>query len=150
MSAPRASESGQRLYGLRGAEVMYFDPAGVYESEIEPWPHTREFPITIEEWSVREPISHVPSAFDILTWIIDTVADDGEYSEVGYDQWETKAQEPDVVAAIEAARTVLASKITFRMADKLLVEHLLTWDDEGEPLYDGEPMYVKQEAPDVG
>jgi hypothetical protein len=129
----------QRLYGLPFAEVMHFDAATVYE-QVEC--DGASFPITIEEWSVHPPIYHVPSANRILDWLTEWIADNGEVFEDSYDQFEAATKKPDVVAAVENLRSVLASKITFRMAAHHLRDLVVTLDEADEPLLDGKPMYV--------
>ena len=133
----------QRLYGLPGAESMHFDPETVYETSIEPYvdEHDRR-PQVIEEWSVLPPISHVPLADSILEYIVEWVAEDGMITEGGYEQWDRLTKDPEIIAAAENLRTVLASKVQFRMADRHLRDHLVSWDEEGEPLLDNQPMYV--------
>lgn len=135
------------LYGLEGAERMYLDPAEVYESEIDP---DVEIGIagsrTIYEWSVHPPIYHVPSAVDIVERLTYSIVEDGEIEEPCSDEWESRAKDPGVLAAAEALRVVLANTITSRMADKILRTLTITWGEDGEPLIDGEPLYVKKDA----
>ena len=106
---------------------MYFDPASVYEGEIEPW-------------SVREPITHEPNAERILDFITEWVSDN-EVDADCFDAWSAAARLPDVLAAAETLRAALASHVSYRMADQHLTDHVVTWDEDGDPLYDGKPMY---------
>lgn len=134
----------QRLYCTPGAEECYFDPAGSYESQIEPWlePGDRERR-EIEEWSVLDPSEHVPPIDTLLDWLTEWIADNGMIDENGYDQWLEAARTPEVCQAADALLTAIASTIKYRMADKHLRSLWVTWDEAGEPLLDGEPMYVK-------
>lgn len=157
------TQSDERLYGLPSDEHLEFDPATVYEHEswlnaqddtweerestdplvpgyMEPVPPPG-FSFVIEEWSVAPPRRHLPAADRVLDYICEWVSDNGEIDEDGYDAWSSHADDPDVVAAFDAALDLLASKITYRMADKLVATHVVTFDAAGEPLLDGEPMY---------
>ena len=134
--------SRDRLFGVPDAENLHFDLASAYESEIEPWIEDGgRAPGVIEEWTVHPPEYHLPSAERIAEDIIENAADDT--TEGYYDATAHIWKEADVLAAAEALRQVIASHITYRMADKKVAEHQITWDDEGEPLVDGQPMYVK-------
>jgi hypothetical protein len=54
-------------------------------------------------------------------------------------------RDPVVLAAAEALRTALVERATpYWIADKRVGEHVVTWDAEGEPLVDGQPMYVRR------
>ena len=133
-----------RLYGVPGAEHLHFDPAACYETDIECWvdEHDRR-PRLIEEWSVKDCTDHLPAADDLLLWMVEWTGDHGELDEDGFGAFENASKKDDVVAAAEALRTLLASKVGYRMADQHLRTLTVTWDDQGEPLLDGEPMYVK-------
>lgn len=134
----------ERLYGLRDSEQYHDDPASVYESEIEPFvdEHDRR-PWEIEEWTVRRPIDLVPRADWMLEWMAEHIADElcDEYGYV-----DASMKHPEVVAAAEALRESIAAHTTYFQCDQLVAKHTLSWDDQGEPLYDGEPMYRKAPA----
>lgn len=134
----------QRLYGLPFAEQMEFDAAAVYEQVECDRDEEDRTPIVIEEWSVHPAIYHIPSAAVIAERVVELVVDNGELDEYGADQFEAAASAEDVLVAAEALREVLASKVTWRMANKLLRTLTVTFDEAGEPLLDGEPMYVKE------
>lgn len=143
-----ADNSDVRLYGVPGAEVLYLTAAEVYESDIDPWlddddPHK---PRQIEEWSVAPPRHGMPSAVTIIEDITERVGDDWLPDEWAYAAMERAGKAPEVVAAFDAALDLLASKFDYKVADKCLTTHTVTWNDEGEPLLDGEPMYVKKAA----
>lgn len=125
---------------------MYFDPASVYESDIEPWlgDHLLGENRTIEEWSVREPASHLPDAASIVLWLVESAAED-EMDEHGGEAFYEARNMPDVLAAAEKLRETLAAHVRYRMADKHLCDHVITFDEDGDPLYDGEPLYVPNE-----
>lgn len=138
------SADEQRLYCTPGAEECYFDPAAAYENQIEPWHEPADGDRReIEEWSVHPPEYHVPSADSIVDHLIDLIIDDGELGEGGCDQLVAAIRDADLLAAAEALRSTVASKLTYRMAHKCLRSMWVTWDEAGDPLLDGEPMYVK-------
>lgn len=143
----------ERLFGLPGAEVLYDNAETVYESEIDgvyeaprgprlltPLPVTRMF---IEEWTVKPPIEHVPSAERIIEWIIEQLYD--EVSSDAADAWIGAGENPAVLGAAESLRLTLSSRIGYVMADKLVEVHTVTWDVDGNPLLDGQPMYRKRD-----
>lgn len=128
----------ERLYGLPGAEYMDTDPASVYESYIEPYdkpePGAR---IEIEEWSVHPSRYHLPSAPAVIEWLEEWVHENGEI--VG--DFEVSFDTPSLRWAAETLLNGAAREITWRMANEKLASHWVTWDEDGDPLLDGEPMY---------
>lgn len=139
--------SDQFLYGLPGAEVMYFDPATVYESEVEPWyadSDVRPDRKVIEEWSVHDPTYHLPDADSIVEWMAEWAADGGEMDENGHSEVYEARKHPDVIAAAEALRQTMGAQVKYRMSNRHLRDLTLTWDEQGEPLLDGKPMYVRR------
>lgn len=135
--------SDERLYGVPGAERMDFDLASAYESQIEPWHDEHDNrPLTIEEWSVCDTVSHVPPVDLILDNACEWAGDNGLLDEDGFYAFENAARRDDVRAAFQAALDLWASKVKFRMADKCLRTYTVTWDEHGNPLVDGEPLYV--------
>lgn len=142
MTEATDSPTLRRIYGTPGAEVLYDDPATVYEMDIEPWvdEHDRR-PRQIEEWSVHPPDYHLPDTTTILEWISEWVADNGEVTEGVYDDWTEACASHRSDLAAKALRQVIASQVTKRMACKLVATHEVTWDDESEPLYDGQPLH---------
>jgi hypothetical protein len=129
--------SEQRLYGVPGAEVMHFDPATVYESEIEPTGDEHPERAEIEEWSVHPPRALLPSAEALMEWISEWTADYGEVSA----DFDILPETAEVKQAAEFFLDHVASKITWRQADKHVASHWITWDEKGEPLMDGKPLY---------
>lgn len=140
MEAAPNAPSVQRLFGIPGAEQMQTELAETYELHIdgEVDEHDRR-PRIIEEWSVRPPAAHFRSPADIIDWLLEDAADDG--GEDFYDQAQHLTRDPKVLAAAEQLVDLLASRITYFTADTRLAEHTITWDDDGEPLVDGQPLY---------
>ena len=136
--------SDEHLFGIPGSEHMYFDLATAYESQIDPYHDEHDnCPNQIEEWSVCDAKGHLIDADSLLDWASEWSADNGELDEDGWDDLANAAKTADVRAAFETALDLWASKVRYRMADKCLRTWIITWDDEGEPLADGEPIYVK-------
>lgn len=133
-----------RLYGLPHAEVMYDDPATVWELELEPNVDT-DGETTIEEWTVHEPGYHLPSVDRLLEWIEEWTLDMGEVSE----DWRMPGDHPDVQAAARALLDAIAGAVDYRMAKDMVDVHRLAWSDlndggEGTVTLDGEPLYGKR------
>lgn len=131
-----------RLYGVPGAEALYRDIAEAYESQIEPFCDDHEGTRIIEEWTVLPAGSTFRSPADIVDWLCEDAADDAP--DGWYDCIEHLDHDPVVLAAAEALRAALIERATpYWIADRRVAEHTITWDAEGEPLVNGEPMYVK-------
>lgn len=135
------------LYGQPGDENMEFSAEAVYENW-EIWhdasdPEDR-VPFDIEEWTAVPLREFMPTAKAIIEWVLERTSED-DLSEGALDHLDGLEKNPEVIAAFESARTVLGSKITgWSQADKLVRTLRVTWDEAGEPLLDGEPMYVKR------
>ena len=127
------------LYGVPGAEIMYTDPCTCYECDIEP-DLIEATSYTIEEWTAR-PISwSIPSAERTIELVMEQVED--EYS--GEDDLLSAAAIEACIPSFSAALQVLKSKIReWMQADRLVRLMTITFDEAGEPLLDGEPLYRK-------
>lgn len=125
------------LFGRPGAEQLYFEAVEVWESELdgcgdEPPDGGWE----IEEWTVRPPRSHMPSADWVIERLLEHIAE-AEVDEYAYDAWDNASREAEVEAMLEA----WASRVTYRMAHNLIATHRITMVGD-DPYLDGEPMYV--------
>ena len=134
------------LYGVPGAEVLYDDPAACFESEIDPWWEDGDHMVDvweIEEWTSLPSRHHLPTIDWIIDHVAEWVADNGMVDECGVDLWDRHARDADVVAALDNWLDRWASKVSYLMADKCTRTLLVTRGEDGEPLLDGEPMYVR-------
>lgn len=139
---PSDAYSKIRLYGVPHAEALWNDPAAVYEQDIEPCLHGDERePRVIEEWTVHPPDYHLPSADRLVEWLVEWAADQGELDWDGAERLEKQAEHVTVTDAAEHLLAALAARITYRMADRRVAEHVVTWNPQGEPLLDGFPLY---------
>lgn len=142
--------SAYRLYGVPGSEMLHDDLGAAYETQIEPWlDESDRTPRVIEEWTVSPPSAHLPSAADHVERLIED-ASESAGGEGYYDSEQHLIHDPDVLAAAEALLAALADRITYRMADRRVAEHTVTWDDEDEPLVDGERLYRPSAKPEGG
>jgi hypothetical protein len=129
------------LYGLPGAEFLDDTAAAVYESYIDVLTDDeRGSWMVIEEWSSHPPTDHLPRTEWVLETVVEWIADNGEVSEP--DDWDDAAQHPEVIAACQAMLNLMASKVNYLITHEHLRDLTVTWDENGEPLLDGEPMYV--------
>lgn len=139
-----------RLYGQPFSEHLWPSIVEVYEHQIEGDLEgfgalvDHEAHATIEEHTVVPSRDHLPSPHSLLEYISEWVADNGEVDEYWHESLDGHSADPDVVAATEALLQLLASKVTYWMADKVVATHTITWDETG-PLVNGEPLY--QPAP---
>lgn len=127
----------ETLFGLPGAEQLYYEPAELYESEIDA--HYDEQPDggwVVEEWTVRPARTHLPSAEILIEYILERWVND-EITEDAYEDWDNAAKSEEV----EAMLTAWADRVHYRMADIVIREHRMTLVD-GEPYFDGAPLYV--------
>lgn len=128
--------SERNLYGRREAERLYFSAVECYEADSD---YDTRSPFVMEEWSSCPVAYHLPRACDLIDRIVEDV---DEWDDDGLDEWGTAGNAPDVQAAFQAALDLLGSKITCRMVDEKLRDLVVTFDDEGRPFLDGEPMYA--------
>ena len=134
----------ERLYGIPGSESLHDDIGAAYEQQIEPRLDEGDHePRVIEEWSVCPPTLHLRSPSDLADWLVEDAAENAGVDGY-YDHTEHMARNPEVLAAAEALITAMADRITYRVADKRLAEHAITWDDDDEPLLNGERLYHRR------
>lgn len=140
MTTPTADSGAPRLYGLPGAEYLHRDPATVVEQWLDDDPLDTEWePWIIEEWSVLPTRHHMPNAERLLEWVNEWTCENGE---VGEDMELDAGKE--ATAAAEAFLDLLASKVTWCMADKKLRDlHVTPSDDPENPLIDGQAAWGK-------
>jgi len=145
-------EADGYLYGFDGDEYLENSPEAVYEAWADDHDYDppnmlmpdwgRPDSLEIIEWSSNPGDEFLPSADRVLDWMAETYGDECCYDEAA-DQIMRAASEPDVIELLEQARRLMLSKIRFRFADTVRRQLTVTWDDNGEPLLDGEPMYRK-------
>lgn len=131
------------LYGEPGDELMSSDPVDVFENWHDA-DHPEPEPIVIEKWSVHSPASHLPDLDRVLDYVTEQAVD-GNGDEAYDENWNQAAAEDDVRAAFRAALDLLASHVTYRMADQKVGEHVITWAEDGTVLLDGQPMATPTE-----
>lgn len=130
------------LYSTPGAERAFDDPAACYEAELDGDDHL-DSP-TIQKWTTKAAAKDLPSVDYTIEWVIEFAA--METTEDGYKDWEYAGGRDDVKAAFRVALDLLASHVHYRLCDRLVGTHTVTWTETGEPLLDGEPMYRKAEG----
>lgn len=152
MSNDQTVITPQRLWGIEGAERMYFDATEAYESQIDgTLDHEDEpgnyGPVVLEEREV-EPVSP-PSASWIVEWVAESTTE--EFVDDG-DTYADLCDDPDLLAKAEELRALIAGKITWRQAGALVEAHkvTLTVHDNGAAtaFLDGEVFY-EHPAPGV-
>lgn len=127
-----------RLCGLPHAEHMYLDVATLYETEIDPWhDENPQVEYVVEEWSVVDPLSLMPKADWFLEFLEERLCEEHVH-DCDACGWIFKT--PEVLAAAENLREVIARKVTWQQAEKHLGNHTLTLVGD-EPFLDGEPLY---------
>jgi hypothetical protein len=125
---------------LPRAEELHIDPADVVQQWLDDTDPDVETRFVIEEWSVHPPSYHLPSRDTLLERICEE-AYDNEWGEDN-EEWEAAAREPDVKNAAQTLLDLIASKVSYRMADKHLRDLQVTpSDDPDNPLLDGVPTW---------
>ncbi len=143
-SDPEAAHGdGGFLYSVPGAERAYDDPVACYEAQIDGIPPRGE--TTIERWTATGSSASLPTPEHMAEWVAEHSSDETVFEDEA-EQWAAAAKEPDVLAAFKTAGELMARKVTWRRCDTLDGKHTVTWSETGEPLLDGEPMYVKREG----
>lgn len=155
-----AGSDGVPLYGLVDAEVMWLTPREVYLEWLgdcgEAGPHAfgvryrlpaagsqaRSYwpeRLVIERWSSNTLASMLMPAEHVVEYVAERVAEEtcgGAGAVI-----DRACADVEVVAAFADALRVLGSKLPWRQADRLLGTHEVTWDADGEPLFDGVPLF---------
>ena len=150
------------LYGHPGAESLdtslLANVERQWELHLDAWRHATypKLPVglpgpltmTIEEWSVSPPESHLPSPATIVEYVLEYGADN-ETDEFWCEQAEDAAFTPAVLAIAEALRLAIAAGIRYRMANDLVATVTITrtakWSDghSGDRVVeDSEPVRV--------
>lgn len=132
-----------RLYGTPGAEAMQFTLADAYEAQVEPYAdeHDRR-PRQLEEWTTVRPRLHLVDVETLVEWATEWAADN-DVIEGTHEAIENAGKGEDVRQAFEQALSLWAEQITYRQAESLVRTWTITWDDDGNPLADGKPIYGK-------
>lgn len=129
------------LFGLPDAETLYDDPAEVYETDIEPWVGDDRRSWEIVEHASRWATDDVPDPDAIVDWIAETYAE-GEMAPDDGNETENRIKaSPAVRMAAEMLFGAVCGTITYRWADTEVETHEVTFTGDGEPLYDGKPLY---------
>ena len=124
MSEPSVSAeeaAPNRLFGLVGAEQLHSDPFYVWEMNVS----EAGEPLVVEEWTVRPPGEHLPSAADVLESIA-YQCEDGETDEGWFESLGDALTAPDVVTLAEQLLDAVAQRITYRMAGDLIATHIVS------------------------
>lgn len=127
----------EHLFGTPGAESLHDSLVSCWESEYD-GRDPEDYPLEIEEWTIRPVRSHFPSADVLVEYIAERWLAD-ETDEYFYEHAIDKAPTDELGAVLDK----WANRIHYRMADKCVATHAITLVD-GEPHCDGEPMYVKR------
>ena len=138
------------LFGQDGDEYLETDIATVWEriyDDIDNDFREEGGPAQWEvlEWSARPLGAMLTSTWRTLERISEDLYD--EVNEYGMEHVDAAIAKTEVIAAFDYARALLASHLTgFSMSDRLVARHIITLDEDLQPLVNGEPMYITKEA----
>jgi hypothetical protein len=93
----------------------------------------------VDEHTVVPNASHLMDGGRVLDRIVEAT-EDAEVTEDWQERLDNAASDPEVIAAADALIALFASKITYYMAGEVVAKHRVTVID-GEPMWDGEPMF---------
>lgn len=130
------SDETPNLFGYPDSEVLYDDPATVWESEIEPFIDTDS-----------DDPAYAESGWDVEEWTSERAYRPGEAEWLleSFLTFHRLTNDQAVIAAVAALDALLVEKITYRNAVEKVATHRITLVD-GEPMWNGEPMYRKAES----
>lgn len=137
----------ERIYGRPDDECLWDDPETVYETWADEWCEgASRVPFDIVEWSVLPNRSLLPSVDSVVEDLLQRVADDLPSGDA-YHYWESAGNDPVVRSLLERALRRLSSVVGYSVADHEIRRLRVTWDDQGQPLLDGKPMYQSDKNP---
>jgi hypothetical protein len=138
------------LYGFDGDETLEDYPEAVYERWADDYDYRpndmlghdwgRPDRLLIEEWTAGPGDEFLPTADRVLDWMAEYFGNECMFDAAAEDIAEA-TEDPEVVAAMEQMRKLILSKTKFSFAQTKVRDLIVTWDDDGQPLLDGEPMY---------
>jgi hypothetical protein len=141
------------VYYTADGERGYEDIASLYESFRDDWdddnPADRR-DLHVEEWSTHPVRKHV-SSDNMLDHVVEHLLE-YDLEEVGDEDGtlaakiEDRARDPLVRMRFTAFVDLLFKGVSWWVAGKVVATHRITHDDNGEPLFDGKPLYVKRDA----
>ncbi len=123
------------LFGPPGAEYLDHDPD---QAALDYWTdgYDKGEPFIIEQFTVVPTLRHLPSVDQILEWITEYSAENGEVDEGWTDHVDAIVKRPEVERDWQALLVKLADLIGYRMADR----HVANWHyhgtDDTEPVLD--------------
>lgn len=130
-----------RLYMQPWSEDAYHDPATIWESEIEPYLDGGDDTWAVEEYTIRPNTLCFQSPKDLFESIVEWAADNGDVGETWYTRASFAIDDTALQAELAGFLKRLADYIAYSECDDLVGVHTITLDADGEPLWDGEPMY---------
>lgn len=125
----------ERLFGLPHAERMHFDIDSAinevlcdYDQDVKP------DSFMIEEWTTTSADLWLPSTESTLEWMVESTADEAINEDL-FEAYSTAAQHPAVKAAMQQVNMLLASKVGYRMANKMIATHHVTFSFDGTKVF---------------
>ena len=125
------SNDDRHLYGLPGAEQLYFTLEDVWHKQIDGRYETQpEGGWEIEEFTVRPAISHLPTPESLIEILLENYVSD-ETDEGCYEDWSDCSSAEEAAVFLDA----WAARVQYRMADKLVATHRITLEEGSDTLY---------------
>lgn len=138
------------VYYTEALEEGRTDPASLYEVLECDWDEGERHDIDITEWSTKPVRSHVHDEH-VLDHLVERLIEfdleeaGDEYGTLA-EKLEGRAKDVDVQTGFRLFLDQLFDGVSWWVADEVVAKHKITHDDNGEPLFDGKPLYVKRAA----
>lgn len=124
MSDPTPDEKVvDRLFGLPAADELESDIDGVVAMLTEPGEYE------VEEWTCRPPIGHLPTSLDLGEFVAESTTETTE--EFDAQVWDAIYSD-EVKAALDVALALIATRVTYRMADRCVATHRIRVTEDGD------------------
>lgn len=131
-----------RLYGGPDDEDLCYD---LEEAAERAW--DRNFnpsgKVVIYEYTVQDPIRHLPDVDRLLDWLHEYVAESGDVL-IESDDPLIPLGDHSVQFAAKVLLDMIAKGIHWRMADQKVAEHVVEWEESGVPMLNGLPLYKER------
>lgn len=124
--------SEERLYGTKDGDNLYLDLDMAIDYALDCFEDVEggeDLSLVVEEWSVFTPITHLPSAEYIVSWIAEW-SGDGEIGEHWYELFPMKDKK--VLEASESLRRAISDAVTYFTADRLVARHTVAFSIDAD------------------
>ena len=117
-------ETPRRLYHRPSSDYWYRTPREVFDADIAPHPFepsmSGQVGYMVEEWSVVNPLDHLPAPDRIVEFITEWATECGDIDEGMSEEIDDVTSSADVIATVEFLLALIARRVDYRMANTLI------------------------------